>query len=138
MEQLKFNLGDNFERRTLSEEEKEWMAITRYEKIKKIPQFVGLDFNQNFRVNFEVINRHGVLLTLSFIFDKQYPETKRVRSQITSAEGPLGVNIHNDFRTYTYLSQKCFLYLKRRAIAIYNSHHSQKEKSSDQYSLDLE
>jgi hypothetical protein len=136
MEQLRFNFegGEHY-----FESEQEWEQVTASESVKKQPVFVGYDVWNNFRINFEIINRHNVTLVKSFIFPPDYSQTRRFKTQIVSAEGPIGVNINNDFRTYTEVSRKCFRYLARKAVAIYKEkvERNNNQGNNDQLNLDF-
>lgn len=134
-EQLKFHFESNDNN---AENLEGWENVTSFEKVYKQPVFVGYDVMGNFRVNFKVINRHNVELIKSFIFPSDYSENKKIRTEVISATGPIGVNIHNDFLTYTKLSRKCFEYLLKKAIGIYNERVRIREKEdNDQLKLDF-
>lgn len=54
----------------------------------------------------------------------------------------MGVNIYNDFKTYTEISKNCFKYLLKKAIAIYKEKNKAKEnnkqlENEDQLKFDL-
>lgn len=136
MEQLKFNFEGE---RHYFEDDPEWEQVTSLESVKKNPVFVGYDIFGNFRVNFGIFNRHNVYLIKSFIFSPDYPQTRRFKTEIVYAEGPIGVNIFNDFKTYTEISRKCFKYLAKKALAIYYDRFKNKnnEENNDQLKLDF-
>ncbi|GIW66948.1 MAG: hypothetical protein KatS3mg095_0846 [Candidatus Parcubacteria bacterium] len=134
IEQLKFDFYPN------PEELEGWKQVTINERVKKNPKFVGYDIDNNFIIDFEVINRHNVYLIKRFIFSKN---SNRPQAIIISAESPPGVNINNNFFEYTRISKKCFNYLKKIAFAIYkdrdniNNGFKKPNRNNDRLSLDI-
>ncbi|GIW65592.1 MAG: hypothetical protein KatS3mg094_111 [Candidatus Parcubacteria bacterium] len=131
-EQLRFNFYDN------SDELEGWDQITPFEKVKRQPKYIGYDYNNNFIVDFEVINRHNVVIVKRFIFNNE----GRVSTKIISSESPVGVNISNDFKAYTEISNKCFKDMLNRALAIYKDYQRRlraenQQNNEDQLSLDI-
>ncbi|MCS7183901.1 MAG: hypothetical protein NZ866_00955 [Patescibacteria group bacterium] len=113
-----------------------WEKLTVYEQVQKQPEFVGYDQDNNFVVDFRIINRHNVELVKRFIFD----QNGRLRTKVIEAEGPVSVNIIDNFDIYTEISRRGFQILSKRARAIYQerARRSQiKDDNPDQLKLDF-